>query len=421
MVPGWIRNTIEAAGFMAAFLTGSCTLLWWGARQHHLLTRKGYRKDVSLGIVFGGLLSGGLLPVPMTMLIDIPDVSPDIVEGLLEITIIYASSLVVATVVVAVLPRRIPQRTGARPLPFLLSATARRLERVLLYAGGTTVIFAVTMLWSSTSFAIHLLQLGGSLLALLAWFTYYRKRASAPVLDEAVATDPRAPVLYLRAFYQESTPFTWCPKKEMAGYTHSPMTEQAWGRTFPVTFDQYLGGRFVQELGPFIALGNPEDVLPPEGATRGYAADSDWQRHFLSFARAAVAFVMEPSYSSNLSWEIAAIQGYSWQGKLFIIIPPAFQANLNIKGQRWVYAAIRTAKHVPAPSWGKFAAELRHIGFHIDLATPDPGSVISFDPEMRAVVLIRGATKPESSSQLCNSIYRHPAERKAKAQTSGSG
>lgn len=400
MVLGWIRSAIETAGFMASFLVsflvGACALFWWGARQYYLLIRKGYCKGISLGIVFGSLISGGLLPVPMTMLIDLPDVPSDTaVGGLLATTTICVSSFVVATVVVAVLPRRNPRRTGARPFPFLFSATARWLEPALSYTGGATVIFAVTMLWSSTSFALHLLSLGGSLLAGRAWFTYYRKRASVPALDGAVATDPRAPVLYLRAFYQESTPFAWCPKKEMARYTYSPMTEQSWARTFPVTFEQYLGGRFVQELGPFIALGNPADVLPPEGAARGYAADSDWQRHFMSFARAAAAFVMEPSCSGNLRWEIAAIQRHSWQYKLFVIIPPAFQANLGITVQRWVYAAIRTAKRVPALSWEKFAAELRHIGFHIDLPAPGPGSVISFDPEMRAVVLIHGATKPD--------------------------
>lgn len=392
MVIDWTLGAI-IAGAMVAGLVWACALLWWGARQCYLLIRKGYRPSISLVIVFGSAISGALLAVLMVLSLIDGKILSNTAENLLIIMAVFVPSVVAPTAVVTVLPRRNRRRTGARTAPFLFSVTAKWLERALWCVAGATIIIGVILLWSSTYYALKLLQIGGFLFLLPAWFTYYRKLASAPALDDAVSTDHRAPVLYLRAFYQESFAFTWGAKKEMARYTYSPATDQAW-RTVGVTFEQYLGERFTQQMGPFIALGNPEDTLPPEGAARRYAADDDWQQHFVSLAGAAAAIVMEPSCSDNLRWEITAIRRHSWQCKLFIIMSPMSQSNLSC-AHRWVYAAIRAAKRIPAPSWEKFSAEFLHAGFHIDLTAPDPGSVISFDPEGRALVLIRGATRPD--------------------------
>ncbi len=94
-----------------------------------------------------------------------------------------------------------------------------------------------------------------------------------------MATDTRPAVLYLRGFRQESDPFAWVPPKEASRYTRRHPT----GIT-AVTFEQYLGAEFAMQLGPFVALGNPLDSVPPEGAARSYATDGDWRRHFSAHA-----------------------------------------------------------------------------------------------------------------------------------------
>jgi hypothetical protein len=206
-----------------------------------------------------------------------------------------------------------------------------------------------------------------------------------------VRTDARAPVLSLRAFYQETDAFTWGPKEEMARYTAQPITAQTW-YTISVTFEQYLGAAISREIGPFIALGNPEDVLPPEGAARDYAEDADWQQHFVKLADSAAAIVMEVSRSDNLRWEMAAIRSRGWQEKLFVITPPVPKSNRAF--YRWLYAILRSAKGIAAPRWNEFASELTRAGFQVDLADPGPGSVVAFNRSGRAEVMARNAADP---------------------------
>ncbi|MGH3928297.1 MAG: hypothetical protein ACRDTT_36460, partial [Pseudonocardiaceae bacterium] len=156
-----------------------------------------------------------------------------------------------------------------------------------------------------------------------------------------MAADTRPPVLYLRAFQQEFDAFAWGPAKEMSRYT-----QRATAGTIAVTFEQYLGAEFARQLGPFVALGNPLDPLSPEGAARSYAPDADWQRHFTTFAGAAVAIVMDGSRSRNLYWELAEITRHGWQRKLFLLTAPAPRTRVSVGrlAGRLAYAARRSAR-----------------------------------------------------------------------------
>ncbi len=114
--------------------------------------------------------------------------------------------------------------------------------------------------------------------------------------------DTRPPVLHLRAFRLESQPFAYVPRKEMRRYTQREvMNEPA------VTFEQYFGAEFVKQFGPFIALGDPLDSVPPEGAARSYVPDEDWQRHFSTHAAAAAAIVIDGSLSNSVYWELSEV------------------------------------------------------------------------------------------------------------------
>ena len=80
-------------------------------------------------------------------------------------------------------------------------------------------------------------------------------------------------------------------------------------------------GSYYCFFAPFMALGNPFDWVPPQGAARSYTPDEDWQRHFLTYAAAAVAIVMDGSSSDGLYWELAEIVRNGWQTKLFFSPP----------------------------------------------------------------------------------------------------
>lgn len=45
------------------------------------------------------------------------------------------------------------------------------------------------------------------------------------------------------------------------------------GQRVAVPFEQYFHGSIEISLGPFVALGSPEDYVPPHGAVRHYATD----------------------------------------------------------------------------------------------------------------------------------------------------
>jgi hypothetical protein len=51
------------------------------------------------------------------------------------------------------------------------------------------------------------------------------------------------------------------------------------GWNIGVRFDEYFRPAMTSSVGPFVALGNPEDYIPSEGAFRLYANDSDWKEH----------------------------------------------------------------------------------------------------------------------------------------------
>jgi hypothetical protein len=207
----------------------------------------------------------------------------------------------VVTALVALLPRR-PRRAGERRFRFLSSPASGALEvaaraaRVLLdvipTALGAVVlggyVTGILPKWellddhlAGSAVLIFLFAFGVAVLG------FTRERLGAPGLAETVTADTRPAVLYLREFQQESNPFAWVNPQEHSRYTRRPPISNS------VTFEQYFGAEFARQLGPFVALGNPLDSVPPEGAARRNAPDEDWQRHFCSLAGAAAAIVMD--------------------------------------------------------------------------------------------------------------------------------
>jgi hypothetical protein len=386
----WLLNSAQTAAYGLVLLALTAVTAWWCLRQYYVLIRKGYRPGTA-GSIIGACVFGTFLAVMVAWMLVSDTGLPMPIENVLVFFSVFIPPPLVVTVTVALAPRRNSRRAGDRSVPFLFTPLARGLEHGLWWLGGAAEAGAVSALWWYPSAAPRFMTIGLSLFTLPATLSFYRKRAGAPTLDEVIATDSRAPVLYLRAFYQESLPFAWMRKSEMSGYTDSP--EALRGYSSSVTFEQYFGRTVVQDLGPFVALGRPEDVLPPEGAARHYAPDNNWRQNFEILAESAAAIVMEPCLSENLTSEIAVVLGHGWHQKLFILTSPLPRSNRRFS--RWMSASVTAAKGVPKLSWAAFANEMRRIGLQIDVAVPGPGAVISFDPEGRSVILIERAAEPK--------------------------
>jgi hypothetical protein len=286
----------------------------------------------------------------------------------------------------------------------LASPVSRALEVGLYVAGGAAIVpemfnfFTfrgnIVGIWPDARRALNDLSdarvVWGGLILLCgaSVLGFAREQLEAPGLADTVAADTRPAVLYLRAFQQESEAFAGVAYQEYSRYTQRPSFTGGL-----VTFEQYLGEEFAEQLGPLVALGNPFDSLPPEGAARSYAPDEDWQRHFSALANAAAAIVMDGSRSDNLLWELAEITRNGWQRKLFFLIAPESRSGGAFV--RLVDALWHLAKGVRIPRWEQFAAELKEAGLHVPAIEPAPGSVVAFDAAGRAEVLIRGADQPE--------------------------
>lgn len=369
--------------------------MWWCLRQYYRARGKGYYPALAATLVFCGMTAAFVAVIAGVVLLSSSTWSDTAID--MAMLLLFPVSALVVTALVALLPHR-PHRAGPRRSSFLSS----RVPGVVLWGAFLAAIFGcIISLVPDVGFVIGIWPQpeSGNLSSglrrvvipilgfIMSGLVFARVRLGAPGLADIVAADARPAVLYLRAFRQESDPFVWVWSRE----EQSLYTQRVYGMPM-VTFEQYLGAEFARQLGPFVALGNPLDSVPPEGAARSYAPDEDWQRHFCALAGAAAAIVMDGSHSDNLRWELAEITRNGWQRKLFFLTAPPPRGRAI---SRLVYVLWCSAKGMQIPHWERFAAELKEAGLHVPPIEPDPGSVVAFDAAGRAEVLIRGAQQPE--------------------------
>jgi hypothetical protein len=308
--------------------------------------------------------------------------------------------------IVTALPKRNNRRAGRREFPFIFSKSAKRLERGLVVSGYLAPLMLVApayFLKQELDFwevLKGLSKIAGVVLLLTVsiprLFSYLRERASSPTIEEASAVDPRAPVMYLRAFQNEQAPFTSGTEDEMARYKTSILP---FGHRVFVTFELYFSKAFSEALGPLVALGNPQDDLTPAGAIRDYAADNEWQTRFRELAQISIAFVMQPSNTASVQWEIGALSSMQLRHRLFVITPPESTQKRPIAR---LFDPPSNAEL--SPDWSEFCAAMINLGFFINLQDPGPGAVISFQRNGYASLLAYGANTPE---QYLSAIKRH--------------
>lgn len=159
-----------------------------------------------------------------------------------------------------------------------------------------------------------------------------------------------------------------------------------------IPLEGYLAESISQKVGPFVALGSPEDFIQPvSGAARKYATDSTWQQDFDQLARSAVAILVEVGNSANLTWEFEHIRQNGWHERLILLTGhPSWRVTKNPVAWPWIQRLMGSTK----PSWAEFSSRLARLGYDLDPTDPGPGSIISFDANGRGVVLTTRADLP---------------------------
>lgn len=364
---------------------------WWCLKQYYYARKKGYHALLAATIVLGTIFLQ--ISVVVTLIAFFIDVEWSDAATTVAGFLLFVGPPLLATAVVGILPPR-SRRTGPRRSPILSSAIGRVLENGLAIIAGIGCIVGLTIFInavpdSGLSGLGRIVMWSMTIPAICATVLHFaRAQLDTPGLPEVITADTRPAVLYVRAFQYELEPFAYVPSIESVQYT-------SFGMPVPtVTFEQYLSAEFVKQIGPFIALGNPFDWVPPQGAARSYTPDEDWQQHFSAYAAAAVVIVMDGSRSDNLYWELAEIVRKGWQNKFFFVTAPAPLRRYHA-GFRFIRALQRSAKGIRRPPWNQFVTELNNVGLRMPVTEPPAGSVVAFDATGHAEVLISHAQQPE--------------------------
>jgi hypothetical protein len=174
-----------------------------------------------------------------------------------------------------------------------------------------------------------------------------------------------------------------------------------------VSFEHFFVQRF-WELGPFVALGNPDDYLPVVGgAVRLYASDVDWIQKFSELARRSAYIVVETARSDNLKTEFEYLRRERIQEKLFVFTGhPQWEQRgwLLILGEKTSFGTLRM-------NWQAFSEDLAKKGYDLGFRDPGLGSVITFDAEGRGIVL---TTQAKTAAEFVDPI-RAWVERREKS------
>jgi len=134
-----------------------------------------------------------------------------------------------------------------------------------------------------------------AVLVVFAWRLWRRSRQYGALgADEAMARDPRPPVLYLRSFADDG--------EVLIG-------EQPWWLRLgaaiaaPVSPEQEIA-ELLAAVGPVVAIGKPGEPLPELGAARLYVSNDQWQGKVQELMKKARLVVVRRGGSPGLLWEI---------------------------------------------------------------------------------------------------------------------
>lgn len=281
------------------------------------------------------------------------------------------------TVGVRLLPERRARTAGTRVVRF-----PYRHASYALYAGAIGAVAA-----SAAFEAQAFLNIAAMLTVAGLTCRQIARRTTLPDASAVLAADPRAPVLYLRPFQQDDGLFVERPRARRQFWTDLGRAIARTPSRRHLTLEEYVKDE-VSAIGPWIALGNPLDFVPPDGAARTYVADDDWQANFRSLAARAACCVMVPGLSDQVRWELSTLRALGLQERLFILTPPR-RPRSSALARRLTMPARR--QRLPAIPWADLAAALREAGYHPSAESPGPGAVVGFDAAGRSRVLTSNA------------------------------
>jgi hypothetical protein len=148
--------------------------------------------------------------------------------------------------------------------------------------------------------------------------------------SEARMTDPRAPILILRAFGDDGLRPSGRDFEKMWA---RPAT---WFRT--PSFEELLADEF-RNVGPPIIVGAPGERLPRLGAARAYFVNNQWREAVGGLIEEAAIVIILIGDSESLLWELRTTVGRrSWNSVILVVPSVSKKKKLDARLQSFVSA-----------------------------------------------------------------------------------
>lgn len=172
----------------------------------------------------------------------------------------------------------------------LHSGTSSNLRGPLMYAVGTPI-------------AVFLVLRG--------------RQLRAKGAEYVLAHDDRPPIVYLRSFQSDRMPLrpSVRSRRRWRVFRHSGFLGQ--GRK---TYEARLGG-LLDDVAPFVTIGNPTEKLPQLGAARLYADDDEWHQAVDDLLARGGTIILLAGDSPGLGWEVERIVALNEPQRLIISLP----------------------------------------------------------------------------------------------------
>jgi hypothetical protein len=347
--------------FSLIAIGGTALAVWTGKRAHE-------PAGVSLGIA-------AVLLIPIVILFYWLLLSPTMAALRLLATRVPPDGTPLPTVLASPLPQR---DAGDAVAPTKKMSPAAVAYRVAAAALGIVATVLVLWLFALSLFAIgHIEYIVMALVlefaAIYVVKVLWRRGRKHAAIDAhaALLSDPRSPILYLRSFQDDPhmLPTEWdllmrtgfgragrrLKQGPIAQLVARMSTTTLW--TSGGRLEENLTA-IVAPIGPFVAIGEPDEPLPQLGAARAYFTEDTWQSQVIKLVDRAQLIVMVASSTHSIRWELATILNRNAWPKLLVLMQLSTQED-------------------NAARWDTIVAELQDGPWRESLATLDPHEVVA--------------------------------------------
>jgi hypothetical protein len=168
-------------------------------------------------------------------------------------------------------------------------------------------------------------------------------------ITQLLKADPRAPILFLRAFQDDQV--------QLQNVKLHPAARLGRWLDAVGNLDRLL----LQEgttYGPVVAIGNPSDTFPPYGAARGYFDDKTWRAAVADLAAKALVIVICLDRTEGVWWEVEHIARLGYLAKALFLVHPKDSAEPENRALTDDVTKVLKPDAAPGMINGEYEAEL---------------------------------------------------------------